>query len=80
MNSPSLPKKQIIVHPECVSEEQDDQMLISMEASEDSTQFAIIFEKKTAISVSELILALEEYLTDLTRAEADKRRPGTEVH
>lgn len=53
---------------------------ITLEANEAKTEFYLVFKSKEPIGVGELILSIEEYLTELTRAESDLRKPGVLSH
>jgi hypothetical protein len=59
---------------------EDEEIEMIMQANEDATEVSLVFKRKSTIDLGELILAIEEFLTELTRAESDKRKPGVEVH
>lgn len=63
-----------------MSSEEDDEIEMRMEASDDATEVSIVFKAKKEITMNHLIIAIEEYLSELTRAESDKRRHGVEIH
>lgn len=58
----------------------ENEIEMELSANEDSTELTLTLKGKTAIDFSDLILALESYLTDLTRAEAQKKEPGFQTH
>lgn len=61
---------------------ENDEADIEMElnSNDDATQLTLTLKSTKAIDFSDLILALETYLTDLTRAEAQKREPVCQTH
>ncbi len=58
----------------------DDEIEMKLIANEDSTKVSLEMTCKTAIDMGDLILSLEEFLTELTRAEVQKREPGVKLH
>lgn len=58
----------------------EDNIKITEERNTDGTMFAVRITSPNPISTSELILALECYLNDLTRTEAQLREPGVQTH
>lgn len=50
-----------------------DEIEVILESNEEETEFQLVFKKLTRITMSELILELECYLSDLTRAETELR-------
>lgn len=58
----------------------DDEIEIRLETNKEQTEISLVLTSKTPIDMSDLILGLEQYLTELTRAESDLRKPGVELH
>lgn len=63
------------------SEQEDGgEVTFEMESNEEATVVTLTLTSTCQMSVNDLILALESYLTDLTRAEAQRREPGVLSH
>lgn len=60
--------------------EEQDEITFEMESNDNATVVTLKLTSTCSMTVSDLILALETYLTDLTRAEAQKKEPGTRTH
>lgn len=59
-----------------------DEVDIEMElnSNDDATVLTLTLRSTKAIDFNALILCLESYLTDLTRAEAQQKEPGFQSH
>ncbi len=61
-------------------DEDDGEVTFEMETNDDATKVFLTLTSSRPMTMNELILALETYLTDLTRAEAQRREPGVLSH
>ena len=63
-----------------VMEKTGDEISFEMESSDDAKTVTLTLKSTCEMTVSDLILALETYLTDLVRAEDQRRKPGILSH
>lgn len=58
----------------------DGEVEIRMETSEDQKVITLVFISSVAMETNDFILALESYLTDITRAAFQREQPESQVH
>lgn len=65
-----------------IVEEEDDEIIFKVEIDEEQTVYVITVSRPSegAISTSDFITGVEMWLHEITRAEIDRSKPGTELH
>ncbi len=79
MSKASNKKSKAKAEIEALVEEQDE-VSFEMETSEDAKVVTLRLVSTREMTVGDLIMALETYLSDLTRAETQRREPGVLLH
>lgn len=75
---PSLFSVSILTHDESMTDQAD--IEVEMATSEDNKTITITFRSSEPMETNDFLLALEAYLTDLTKAAIQKDEPSVNVH